>query len=160
MDMQKERAEFEAWFGNTICDLWCADNREVQMAWEAWQAAKASAQTKITDLEEHNYSLQDKMHDLNALVAVTKASAVPEGRTDFEIIEQTIAIVDLLADANRFKRDKSKPFPFESENPRNIEWWRVACQIQELMTDTDPNNCDFEEYKAMIEAAQEQDHDL
>lgn len=43
MDLNKERAAFEGWFGNTICDLWCADNREVQMAWEAWQAAKASA---------------------------------------------------------------------------------------------------------------------
>lgn len=81
-----------------------------------------------------------------------KAQAVPESRTDFEIIEQTLDLVDLIAHANRFQRDKTKPFPFESENPRNIEWWRLACQIQELLTDTDPNNCDFEEYKAMIEA--------
>ena len=81
-----------------------------------------------------------------------KAQAVPESRTDFEIIEQTIELVDLIAHANRFQRDKTKPLPFESENPRNIEWWRLACQIQELLTDTDPNNCDFEEYKAMIEA--------
>ena len=81
-----------------------------------------------------------------------KAQAVPESRTDFEIIEQTLDLVDLIAHANRFQRDKTKPLPFESENPRNIEWWRLACQIQELLTDTDPNNCDFEEYKAMIEA--------
>ncbi|MBL4859635.1 MAG: hypothetical protein JKX96_01860, partial [Acinetobacter sp.] len=38
------------------------------------------------------------------------------------------------------------------ENPRVMEWWRTACQIQELLTNTDPDNCDFEEYKAMIEA--------
>lgn len=80
-----------------------------------------------------------------------KAQAVPEGRTDSEIIDQTIQLVDLLASANRFQRDKSKPLPFESKNPRNMEWWRLACQIQELITNTDPNNCDFEEYKAMIE---------
>jgi len=83
-----------------------------------------------------------------------KAQAVPEGkgRSDFEIIAQTIELVDLIASSNRFQRDKSKPFPFESNNPRNIEWWRLACKIQELLTDTDPDNCDFEEYKAMIEA--------
>lgn len=89
-----------------------------------------------------------------------KARTVPEekGRSDFEIIAQTIELVDLIAGSNRFQRDKSTPFPFESNNPRNIEWWRLACKIQELLTDTDPDNCDFDEYKAMIEA-QEQGHD-
>jgi len=83
-----------------------------------------------------------------------KAQAVSEGRTDFEIINQTIELVDLLAlSTNVFQRDpKSKVHPFESENPRVMEWWRTACQIQELLTNTDPDNCDFEEYKAMIEA--------
>ena len=83
-----------------------------------------------------------------------KAQSVPEGRTDFEIINQTIELVDLLAlSTNVFQRDpKSKVHPFESENPRVMEWWRTACQIQELLTNTDPDNCDFEEYKAMIEA--------
>ena len=82
------------------------------------------------------------------------AQAVPEGRTDFEIINQTIELVDLLAlSTNVFQRDpKSKVHPFESLNPRVMEWWRTACQIQELLTNTDPDNCDFEEYKAMIEA--------
>ena len=89
-----------------------------------------------------------------------KAQAVSQekGRSDFEIIAQTIELVDLIASSNRFQRDKSKPFPFESNNPRNIEWWRLACKIQELLTDTDPDNCDFDEYKAIIEA-QEQSHD-
>lgn len=91
---------------------------------------------------------------------VSTAQAVPEGRTDFEIINQTIELVDLLAlSTNVFQRDpKSKVHPFESENPRVMEWWRTACQIQELLTNTDPDNCDFEEYKAMIEA-QEQSHE-
>ena len=85
---------------------------------------------------------------------LAKAQAVPEekGRSDFEIIAQTIELVDLIAGSNCFQRDKSMPFPFESNNPRSIEWWRLACKIQELLTDTDPDNCDFDEYKAMIEA--------
>ena len=90
----------------------------------------------------------------NAIEQEAKAQAVSEGRTDFEIINQTIELVDLLAlSTNVFQRDpKSKVHPFESENPRVMEWWRTACQIQELLTNTDPDNCDFEEYKAMIEA--------
>ena len=78
-------------------------------------------------------------------------------RTDFEIIEQTLKLVDLLASStNVFQRDpKSKVYPFESENPRVMEWWRTACQIQELLTDTDPENCDFEEYKVIIEAQEQ-----
>lgn len=83
-----------------------------------------------------------------------KAQSVSEGRTDFEIINQTLELVDLIAlSTNVFQRDpKSKVHPFESENPRVMEWWRTACQIQELLTNTDPDNCDFEEYKAMIES--------
>jgi hypothetical protein len=101
----------------------------LNMAWEMWSSAKHGA----------------------------KAQAVPEGRTDFEIINQTIELVDLLAlSTNVFQRDpKSKVHPFESENPRVMEWWRTACQIQELLTNTDPDNCDFEEYKAMIEAQEQ-----
>lgn len=89
-----------------------------------------------------------------------KAQAVSEGRTDFEIINQTLELVDLIAlSTNVFQRDpKSKVHPFDSENPRVMKWWRTACQIQELLTNTDPDNCDFEEYKAMIEA-QESDSD-
>lgn len=64
MDMQKEREEFEAWFGNTICDLWCADNREVQMAWEAWQAAKADAEREFNNfLFEYKKALRKTYED-------------------------------------------------------------------------------------------------
>ena len=102
----------------------------INWGWNSWQAAKAQAVS------------QEK------------------GRSDFEIIAQTIELVDLIAlSTNVFQRDpKSKVHPFESENPRVMEWWRTACQIQELLTNTDPDNCDFEEYKAMIEA-QEQSHE-
>ncbi|ENU92952.1 hypothetical protein F971_01939 [Acinetobacter vivianii] len=75
-------------------------------------------------------------------------------RTDNEIIDQTIKLMDLLATStNRFQRDPDCPFPFESNNPRVKEWWYVACQIQELLTNTDPTNCDFDEYKADLEEA-------
>ncbi|MDC5478941.1 hypothetical protein OHW97_02005 [Acinetobacter baumannii] len=79
-----------------------------------------------------------------------KAQAVPEGRTDIEIIKQTIGLVDLIAKANRFERNKSAALPFESQNPRVKEWWDLACEIQDLLTQTDPNNCDFEEYKDLV----------
>ena len=81
-------------------------------------------------------------------------------RSDFEIVKQTLELVNLLASSiNVFQRDpRSTVYPFESKNPRVMEWWRTACKIQELLTDTDPENCDFEEYKAMIEA-QEQSHE-
>ncbi|WP_202740010.1 hypothetical protein [Acinetobacter sp. 'aerobic (ED)'] len=75
-------------------------------------------------------------------------------RSDNEIIDQTIELMDLLATStNRFQRDPDCLFPFESNNPRIKEWWYVACQIQELLTNTDPTNCDFDEYKADVEAA-------
>lgn len=125
MDMQKEREEFEAWFGNTICDLWCADNREVQMAWEAWQAAKASAQTKITDLEEHNYSLQDKMHDLNALVAVTKASAVPDG---YAVVPKDPT--EAMLDASRRRQWDDLSFPCEDMDMLKYKAMIEAAQEQ------------------------------
>lgn len=140
MDIQKEREAFEhhltdtglvefAGYGFEVdeCDEYL--HEPTQVAWDSWLIG----------------------------LGRSKAQAVPEGkgRSDFEIIDQTIELVDLIAHANRFQRDKSKPFPFESRNPRNIEWWRLACQIQELLTDTDPDNCDFEEYKAMIKAQEQ-----
>ncbi|MEG2269696.1 MAG: hypothetical protein RSC68_35950, partial [Acinetobacter sp.] len=111
MDIKKEREAFEAYMAEKYKNLMdrrqCLNNGggymawDMNVAWKVWQAAKAQA--------------------------------VPEGRTDFEIINQTIELVDLLAlSTNAFQRDpKSKVHPFESENPRVMEWWRTACQIQE-----------------------------
>ena len=130
MDIEKEREAFEkecrllCYKGNMVMSNLGSfyNNEQTNWMWQMWLSAKAQA------LSEE------------------------KGRSDFEIIAQTIELVDLIAGSNRFQRDKSTPFPFESNNPRNIEWWRLACKIQELLTDTDPDNCDFEEYKAMIEA--------
>jgi hypothetical protein len=165
MDINKEREAFESWWesfhnGRQIACDYVEENNSYSVGyanaqWVAWQAAKAQAvpaEFEIGRLKDQITELLDERQDLYAQI---NAQAVPESRTDFEIIDQTIQLVDLLANSNRFQRDKSKPFPFESENPRNMEWWRLACHIQELLTDTDPNNCDFEEYKAMIETQEQ-----
>ncbi|WP_171499395.1 hypothetical protein [Acinetobacter soli] len=105
-------------------------------------------QTALTQAQEHQDNLNEQIDSLKAY------------RSDFEIIQQTIALVDLLATStNVYQRDPSCLYPFESENPRVKEWWRTACKIQELLTNTDPENCDFDEYKKMIEAAQENSHE-
>ena len=143
MDIEKEREAFEQHLTDTglveFSDYGFAVDEcneylhePTQVAWDSWLIGLNRAKAQAVSQEK--------------------------GRSDFEIIAQTIELVDLIASSNRFQRDKSKPFPFESNNPRNIEWWRLACKIQELLTDTDPDNCDFDEYKAIIEA-QEQSHD-
>jgi len=118
-------------------------------------------ETKNELINDYDIAKEDE-YLLEALVyrgvCIGKSQAVPEGRTDIQIIEQTIGIVRLIGESNSFECANSKVFPFESKSPRLQVWWRVACEIQELLTDTDPNNCDFEEYKAMVEA-QEQSHD-
>jgi len=167
MNLQKEREAFErlplaelaikckyVYYNEKTNSYWhnedfCPSDAPETMnfAWEAWQAAIARMEVRINTLDEI-------LLNQGEALAQAKAQAVLEekGRSDFEIIAQTIELVDLIAGSNRFQRDKSTPFPFESNNPRNIEWWRLACKIQELLTDTDPENCDFDEYKAMIEA--------
>lgn len=179
MDTQKEREAFKNWaikasggwasFSKSHGEIYA--NNKIQFAWEAWQAAQADAANQPDQMTISFDRFEELIN--KAVDAVSKTVAVPEGfvstlreptreiyRTDFEIIKQTLELVDLLASStNVFQRDpKSKVYPFESENPRVMEWWRTACQIQELLTNTDPNNCDFEEYKATIEA-QEQGHE-
>ena len=149
--------------------------------WAMWLRAKCNAKSqavpeKTCSIQGHEIIINETKNELindydiakedeyllEALVyrgvCIGKSQAVPEGRTDIQIIEQTIGIVRLIGESNSFECANSKVFPFESKSPRLQVWWRVACEIQELLTDTDPNNCDFEEYKAMIEA-QEQSHD-
>ncbi len=110
------------------------DDDQLNMVWEMYLAGQESKQAEIDSLKAY--------------------------RSDFEIIQQTIALVDLLATStNVYQRDPSCLYPFESENPRVKEWWRTACKIQELLTNTDPENCDFDEYKKTIEAAQENSHE-
>lgn len=74
-------------------------------------------------------------------------------RSDIEIINQTIAVVDVISGTQRFQRTFDAPFPWESESGRGKEWWEAACRIQEIITNTDPENCDFEEYMASGEYA-------
>ena len=129
-------------------------SKEIAYCWGVKKYVQLCLEQDYTDIVDH---ANDSLRIWQA--ANAQAVSQEKGRSDFEIISQTIELVDLLASANRFQRDKSRPFPFDSNNPRNIEWWRLACKIQELLTNTDPNNCDFDEYKAMIEAAQEKENE-
>ena len=141
IDLEKERETFNEQFGVPEpheCFLAKAnpaqDSFALKCNWLGWKACAESKQAEIDSLKAY--------------------------RSDFEIIQQTIALVDLLATStNVYQRDPSCLYPFESENPRVKEWWRTACKIQELLTNTDPENCDFDEYKKMIEAAQENSHE-
>ena len=164
MDIQKEREAFE----NHLKKMGKTDNETfskneddsyqmdiIHFGWKIWQAAIARMEVRINTLDEILLNqgkalAQAKAHEAEKL----KGCVVVPVRTDNEIIDQTIKLMDLLATStNRFQRDPKCIFPFESNNPRVKEWWYVACQIQELLTNTDPTNCDFDEYKADVEAA-------
>ena len=132
------------------------DYREEKEAFEK-HASKFFTTNEAFENDGKNY-VYDEVKFMWDCWLAAKSQAVPEGRTDIQIIEQTIGIVRLIGESNSFECANSKVFPFESKSPRLQVWWRVACEIQELLTDTDPNNCDFEEYKAMVEA-QEQSHE-
>lgn len=142
MGIQKERAAFEKLqLGNGVTQLHRGEDGGYQSAsldycWHIWIK---SAETKLAEINQ----LKERLNGVETTY-----------RTDFEIIKQTIELVDLLASStNVFQRDpKSSIHCFESKNPRVVEWWRIACEIQELLTNTDPENCDFEEYKILIEA--------
>lgn len=133
-----------------------------RLAFIEWAARN---QYDVSEINNINYGVLFKRHStenawmgwLNSAKAkaeeLERCVVVPV-RSDKEIIDQTIELTDLLATStNRFQRDPNCLFPFESKNPRVKEWWYVACQIQELLTQTDPNNCDLDEYKADVEAA-------
>lgn len=139
IDLELERKAFNDWHFLTYGEFvnWWDDAPASWIHNDRWKGWISSAESKQAEI--------------NSLKAC---------RSDFEIIHQTIALVDLLATStNVYQRDPSCLYPFESENPRVKEWWRTACKIQELLTNTDPENCDFDEYKKMIEAAQENSHE-
>lgn len=139
IDLELERKAFNDWHFLTYGEFvnWWDDAPASWIHNDRWKGWISSAESKQAEID-----------------------AIKAYRSDFEIIQQTIALVDLLSTStNVYQRDPSCLYPFESENPRVKEWWRTACKIQELLTNTDPENCDFDEYKKMIEAAQENSHD-
>lgn len=134
IDLELERKAFNDWHFLTYGEFvnWWDDAPASWIHNDRWKGWISSAESKQAEID-----------------------SLKACRSDFEIIQQTIALVDLLATStNVYQRDPSCLYPFESENPRVKEWWRTACKIQELLTNTDPENCDFDEYKKMIEAAQ------
>ena len=66
--------------------------------------------------------------------------AVGEVRTDQQIVDQTEALAALLASAFRGYEATDGATFRNTEHPKARQCWEVACQIQELLTDTDPEN--------------------
>lgn len=68
-------------------------------------------------------------------------------RTDKEILYQTEVLARELGSIEGwFVKSPIEFYKFQtSDNPRCQKFWRMACAAQELLTDTDPNNCEEEE---------------
>jgi hypothetical protein len=64
-----------------------------------------------------------------------------EGRSDLEIVIQTedVAALLMLEIYQRELGGIANPFR-DSENPRAKHCWRLACRLQEMLTNTDPMN--------------------
>ena len=80
--------------------------------------------------------------------ATEKSSAVQQqpvqqgpGRTDREIVDQTEELAGLLM-RTFHRREKADPLStFQgTQDIRASQCWQIACQIQEMLTDTDPMN--------------------
>jgi hypothetical protein len=63
------------------------------------------------------------------------------GRTDREIVDQTEELAGLLMQAFH-RREKADPLSTfrGTQDIRAQHCWQIACQIQEMLTDTDPMN--------------------
>ena len=64
-------------------------------------------------------------------------------RTDQEIIDQTNAIARIIYKGMGYQTPKGTEFHTEAVNrhPHERSCWNSACEIQELMTDTEVQNC-------------------
>lgn len=60
-------------------------------------------------------------------------------RTAREIVDQTITIADIIYASRGYVQVKGFKY-WLSKHPHEIQAWDAACQIQELMTDTDPED--------------------
>lgn len=71
-------------------------------------------------------------------------------RTDKEILDQTESLASSFAAIQGFNV-KTPNFKYQhTENARINEYWLMACKAQELLTDTDPNNCEEDEIEAAL----------
>lgn len=60
-------------------------------------------------------------------------------RTPQEIVEQTIEIARIIYRSRGYTSPPGFRF-WESRHPHETEAWAAACEIQELMTNTDPED--------------------
>ena len=84
-------------------------------------------------------------------------------RTDQEIVDQTEELAALLC--SRFMGSRLDGVNFrDSMHPQLQQCWEVACEIQEMLTATDPENAvaelDGEEPSPIVKSAAEQIIDL
>jgi hypothetical protein len=76
------------------------------------------------------------------------------GRTDLEIVDQTEELAGLLM-RTFHRREKADPLSTfrGTQDIRASQCWQIACEIQEMLTDTDPMN-------AVAEVDDEAAHDI
>lgn len=60
-------------------------------------------------------------------------------RTAREIVDQTIKIASIIYASRGYVSPDGFKF-WESKHPHELQAWDAACKIQELMTDTDPED--------------------
>ncbi len=61
-------------------------------------------------------------------------------KTAQQIVDKTIEIA-LIIYASRGYQEKPGFKFYKSKHPHELQTWEAACQIYELMTDTDPDDC-------------------
>lgn len=60
-------------------------------------------------------------------------------RTAQQIVDQTIEIANIIYASRGYVQRAGFRY-WESRHPHELSAWSAACQIQELMTDTDPED--------------------
>lgn len=64
-------------------------------------------------------------------------------RTDKEIVDQTHKLAVEFYRILGYHHKGGKPL-YESQHPTELAMWRMACLAQEMLTDTDPEECLYE----------------
>jgi hypothetical protein len=85
--------------------------------------------------------LSDALAESRRGVAALKAVQEPVGRTDQQIVDQTEELAGFLMRAFH-RREKADPLSTfrGTQDIRAQHCWQTACQIQEMLTATDPEN--------------------
>jgi hypothetical protein len=100
----------------------------------------------LFEVWNQNISASEGLQKLQDLYTTPPAAPVPltderVGRTDREIVDQTDELAGFLMRAFH-RREKADPLSTfrGTQDTRAQHCWQIACQIQEMLTDTDPMN--------------------